>query len=107
VFVPDARQDLPDRIKSLAGSWTAYAAIGSFVLYFFGHLTLRFRLTMLGVNADLAALDERYFFAGASFLVYLVVAAANAVLAMLVFAESVTVTLRNSSGPSVSMTSNQ
>jgi len=78
--MPDAPQNLPDKIKSLTGSLTVYTALGSFVLYFFGYLTLRFRLTMLGVNTDLAVLDERYFFAGASFLVYLVAAAASAVL---------------------------
>jgi hypothetical protein len=85
-IMPDEPQNLPEKIKSLTGSLTAYTALGSFVLYFFGYLTLRFRLTMLGVNTDLAVLDERYFFAGASFLVYLVASAASAVLVLLALA---------------------
>jgi len=84
--VPDAPQNLLERIKSLAGGWTAYTALGSFFLYFFGYLTLRFHLNTLGITTDLAVLDERYFFAGASFLVYLVASAASAALILLVLA---------------------
>ncbi|HEY6391209.1 MAG TPA: hypothetical protein VIX89_08030 [Bryobacteraceae bacterium] len=84
--MPDAPQNLPDKIKSLTGSLTAYTALGSFLLYFFGYLTLRFHLTMLGVNTDLAVLDERYFFAGASFLVNLVAVAANAIFVSIALA---------------------
>ncbi len=58
--------------KKAEGAWAAFAAIGSFVLYFLGYLTLRFHLTAFGVSTDLAVLDERYLFAGAQFLVYLV-----------------------------------
>ncbi len=68
----DLWQDLGDKIKGLAGTWTAYTALGSFTLYLLGYLTLRFHLTALGVGTDLAVFDERYFFAGAKFLVYLV-----------------------------------
>src|SRR5262249_45115424 len=36
------------------------------------YLAVRFHLTAIGVGTDLAVLDERYLFAGARFLVYLV-----------------------------------
>ena len=61
---------LADKLKELGGSWAAYSAVGSFVLYLVGYLALRFHLTALGVGTDLAVLDERYLFTGAKFLVY-------------------------------------
>jgi hypothetical protein len=64
--------DVTEKIKQLAGSWTSFSALGSVALYVLGYLTLRFHLTALGVGTDLAVLDERYLFAGAKFLVYLV-----------------------------------
>lgn len=68
----DTGKDLGDRLKQLAGSWTAYMAMGSFSLYLLGYLALRFHLTMLGVGTDFGVLDERYLFAGAKYLVFLV-----------------------------------
>ena len=53
-----------------ATRWATFTGICSFVLYFFGYLTLRFHLNSFGVDTDLAVLDERYLFAGAQFLVY-------------------------------------
>src|SRR5687768_2560840 len=41
---------LSDRVKTLAVDWAAYAALGSFVLYALGYLTLRFHLTALGIG---------------------------------------------------------
>lgn len=67
-------EDLADRIKSLSTSWTAATAIGSFALYVAGYLALRFHLLVFGIAADLSVLDERYLFAGAQFLAYLVAA---------------------------------
>ena len=64
--------DLSDRVKSLAGDWTRFTLVGSFVLYALGYLVLRFHLTALGIATDLTVLDERYLFTGARFLVYLV-----------------------------------
>jgi len=55
-------------------------------LYFFGYLTLRFHLTAFGVSTDLAVLDERYLFAGAQFLVYLVASVPVLILLALPFA---------------------
>ena len=61
--------------------WRAYQALGSDWAKYprrqlpalrFGYLALRFHLTAIGVGTDLAVLDERYLFAGARFLVYLV-----------------------------------
>lgn len=68
----DVWKELSQKVKSIAGSWPSYAALGSFVLYVAGYLSLRFHLTVLGVGTDLTVLDERYVFAGAKFLVYVV-----------------------------------
>jgi hypothetical protein len=65
-------KDLTDKIKELGGSWTSVTTLGSFLLYVLGYLSIRFHLTALGVGTDLAVLDERYLFAGAKFMVYLV-----------------------------------
>jgi hypothetical protein len=51
--------------------WALVVGCGSFLLYLFGYLVLRFHLTVLGVDTGLSTLDERYLFAGAQFLVYL------------------------------------
>jgi hypothetical protein len=64
--------DLNARVKTLAVSWPSYAALGSFALYLLGYLALRFHLTALGVGTDLSVVDERYLFAGAKFVVFLV-----------------------------------
>jgi hypothetical protein len=70
--VGDLLQDFGARISALGSDWTKYTVVGSFVLYVFGYLAVRFHLTAIGVGTDLAVLDERYLFAGARFLVYLV-----------------------------------
>lgn len=75
---------LGEKLKTLATGWTSYAALGSFLLYLLGYLTLRFHLTALGVGTDLAVLDERYLFAGAKFVVYLVSAVPIVVLVVLI-----------------------
>ncbi len=74
---------LAGKLKELGGSWAAYSAIGSFALYLFGYLALRFHLTALGIGTDLAVLDERYLFTGAKFLVYLLSSIPIIVLAAL------------------------
>ena len=59
---------------SIAGKvkdFSAYAGVGTFLLYLFGYLALRFHITALGIVTDLGLLDERYFFAGARFVVFL------------------------------------
>ena len=63
-----------EKIKGVSSSWTAYSAMGAFVLYFLGYLIVRFHLMVLGVGAgaDLYVFDERYLFAGANFLVDLI-----------------------------------
>jgi hypothetical protein len=53
-------------------------------VYFLGYLSLRFHLTALGIATDLAVFDERYLFAGARFLVYLVASLPNVLLLVLV-----------------------
>jgi hypothetical protein len=71
IAVVELWKDLGERLKALAGAWAVYTALGSFALYLVGYLSLRFHLTTLGLGTDLAILDERYLFAGAKFLVYL------------------------------------
>lgn len=78
--VANLLHELDERIKALAGDWTKYTVVGSFLLYVVGYLTLRFHLTAIGVGTDLAVLDERYLFTGMRFLVYLVAAIPNIVL---------------------------
>jgi hypothetical protein len=71
---------LLEKFKGIATSWSAFAALGSFALYFLGYLVLRFQLSTWGVATDLAILDERYLFAGARFLVYLISTAVSVLL---------------------------
>jgi hypothetical protein len=70
--VGDLLQDFRTSVTALGSDWTKYSVVGSFVLYVFGYLAVRFHLTAIGVGTDLAVLDERYLFAGARFVVYLV-----------------------------------
>jgi hypothetical protein len=60
-----------EKEKMPEGRWALFTGIGSFLLYLFGYLSLRFHLSVLGVDTGLSVLDERYLFAGAQFLVYL------------------------------------
>ena len=78
--------DFTDKLGSLAGKWTAYAAFGSFLLYLLGYLTLRFQLTTYGVATDLDLFDEKYLFAGCRFLVNLVSAVPNVLILILLLA---------------------
>jgi hypothetical protein len=71
-MTPAVWTTLLEKLKGIGASWSVYTALGSFTLYFLGYLVLRFQLSTWGVATDLAAFDERYFFAGARFLVYLV-----------------------------------
>ena len=71
---------LLEKLKGIGTSWTSYTAMGSFALYFLGYPVLRFQLSTWGVATDLSILDERYFFAGARFLVYLVSTVVNVLL---------------------------
>jgi hypothetical protein len=61
-----------DKLSGRAAKWTGYAALGSFFLYLFGYLVLRFQLSVYGVETNIDAFDEKYLFAGCRFLVYLV-----------------------------------
>lgn len=76
----DLLAQLDARIKALAGDWTKYTVVGSFLLYVAGYLALRFHLTTIGIGTDLAVLDERYVFTGARFLIYLVSAVPSLIL---------------------------
>ena len=67
----DLIHDVTDWFKRLAGDWTQYTVVGSFVLYVLGYLVLRFHLTAMGLATDLTIVDERYLFTGARFVVYL------------------------------------
>jgi hypothetical protein len=71
------------RLRSLGAQWASFTLIGSFVLYVLGYLTVRFHLTVLGAGTDLGIVDERYLFAGARFVVYLVSACVTLLLLLL------------------------
>ena len=58
--------DFTEQLGSLAGKWTAYAALGSSLLYLLGYLTLRFQLSTYGVATNLDIFDEKYLFAAAA-----------------------------------------
>jgi hypothetical protein len=64
-------KNLAEKVKAFATNWAIYSAVGTFTLYLAGYLSLRFHLTLFGVGTDLSVLEERYFFAGARFFVYL------------------------------------
>jgi hypothetical protein len=78
--------DFTEKLGSVAGKWTVYAAFGSFLLYLLGYLTLRFQLTTYGVSTNLDLFDEKYLFAGCRFLVNLVSAVPNILIIILVLA---------------------
>jgi len=80
----DVWKELGDKVKALAGNWATFTTLGGVGLYLLGYLSLRFHLTVLGIGTDLAVLDERYLFAGAKFLVYLVSSVPIVVLLVLV-----------------------
>jgi len=82
--MPELWNDFTEKLGNLAGKWTAYAAFGSFLLYLFGYLTLRFQLSTYGVATNLDLFDEKYLFAGCRFLVNLVSAVPNILIILLV-----------------------
>src|SRR5262249_26653851 len=75
--------DAIGRLRSLGAQWATFTLIGSFILYVLGYLTIRFHLTVLGAGTDLSIVDERYLFAGARFVVYLVSACVTLLLLLL------------------------
>ena len=75
-----------EKVGGVAGKWTAYSALGTFLLYLFGYLTLRFQLSTYGVATNLDIFDEKYLFAGCRFLVFLVSAVPNILIIILVLA---------------------
>src|SRR6202158_5331662 len=78
--------EFTEKLGSLAGKWTAFAALGSFLLYLLGYLTLRFQLSTYGVAVSLNIFDEKYLFAGCRFVVYLVTTVPNILILLLVMA---------------------
>ena len=76
---------LGDALAVVVAKWSVWMAVASFVVYVLGYISLRFRLTALGVGTDLELVDERYLFEGARFLIYLVSAVAVAALAAVPF----------------------
>jgi hypothetical protein len=63
---------LVEKLGDGLGKWTSLAAVGTFLLYLFGYLALRFQLSTYGVVTDLDVFDQRYLLAGDRFLVYVV-----------------------------------
>lgn len=71
---------LREKVHAVAVEGAAYTALGSVCLYLQGYLVLRFHLTTVGISAELYVLDERYLFAGAKFLLYLLTTLPSLVL---------------------------
>jgi hypothetical protein len=76
-------ESLKEKLDSVFGGWTAFAAVGAFVLHAMGFLSIRFYLAALGVSADLSLLDSRYVFEGANCLIYLFASLGNLLLILL------------------------
>jgi len=81
--VPDLWNELTEKLGGLVGKWASFAAFGTFLLYLFGYLALRFQLSTYGVATNLDVFDERYLFAGSRYVVYLVSAVPNVLLIVL------------------------
>lgn len=75
--------DAVNRLKSVGAPWATWSLIGTFVFYVLGYLAIRFHLSVLGVGTDLGIIDERFLFAGAKFVVYLVSAGVSLLLFLL------------------------
>lgn len=82
----DPKNEWLERASSFAGKWTSFAAFGTFLLYLFGYLALRFQLSAYGVATGLDVWDERYLFAGSRYLVYFVSSVPNVLLIVAVLA---------------------
>jgi hypothetical protein len=82
----DVSSGLIEKLGGFAGKWSGFTALGSFVIYLLGYLTLRFQLSTYGVATNLDLLDEKYFFAGCRFLVYLVSSVPNTLIIVLLLA---------------------
>jgi len=67
----DLWQNFVGKLGEFAGKWPGYATVGTSLLYLFGYLALRFQLYTYGVSTNLDAFDEKYFFAGCRFLLFL------------------------------------
>jgi hypothetical protein len=80
----DVPSNLVEKLGGVAGKWSAFAPLGSFLLYLLGYLTLRFQLNTYGVATNLDLFDEKYFFAGCRFLVYVVSSVPNVLIVVLV-----------------------
>jgi len=75
--------EVTEKAGTLAGKWTAYAAFGSFLLYLLGYLSLRGQLNTYGATGGTDILDQRYLFAGCSFLVSLAVSVPSVLIIVL------------------------
>lgn len=82
------------KLDDLAGKWPGYTALGTFLLYLFGYLALRFQLYAYGVSTNLDAFDEKYFFAGCRFLVFLAMTITSLLLILAVIALPLSVAYR-------------
>lgn len=74
---------ITEKAKGFREHWAVWSVIGSGALYLLGYLVTRFQLTMLGIGTSLDVLEEKYFFAGAKFLVYLLATLPSLVLLLL------------------------
>ncbi len=80
----DPRRELFKKVWDLIGAGSAYSAIVAAAAYAMGYLVLRYQHNTLGIATDPPLIDERYLFAGARFLINVIIALANIMLVLLV-----------------------
>src|SRR5580693_244334 len=56
----DVSSNFVEKLGGVATKWSAFAALGSFLLYLLGYLTLRFQLSTYGVATNLDLLGPAF-----------------------------------------------
>jgi hypothetical protein len=65
--IPTPENASPEKEKKPEGRWALFTGVGSFVLYLFGYLSLRFHLSVLGVDTGLSVWTNVIFLPALSF----------------------------------------
>jgi hypothetical protein len=79
-------QDPLDALAGFAKAWAGIAALATVTVYALGYLSLRSRHSAFGIDVDLGVFDDRYPFAGARFLAFILAYSASLALPLLVIA---------------------
>jgi len=71
---------ITEKLKGFREHWAVWSVVGSGALYLLGYLVMRYQATLLGIGTSLDLVDEKYFFGGAKFAVYLLTTLPSLVL---------------------------